>query len=78
MFLGQVNIQDHQGGTGRRSVLIRMIEETRRLFAVLDDMKRGFDSRSLDRFPYQENVRRIVLNHENMRITRRRLWIEGL
>ena len=54
-----------------------MIEEMRRLFAVLDDMDRSLDSRSFNRFPDQENVCRIIFDHQNMRITRRRALMEG-
>ena len=77
MFLRQINVQDHQCGTGRGSVVIGMIEEARCSFAILDDMDRSSDTCGLDRFPDQENVRRIILNDQNMRITRRRLLIEG-
>lgn len=77
MFLGQVDIQDHQYRTRGGSVLIRMIEEARGFFAILGDVNRGLDPRGLDRFPDQENIRRIIVNDQNMRITRRRLWIEG-
>ncbi len=77
MFLGQIYIQDHQGWTGRRGVVIRMIEKARGLFAVLGDMHPGLDSRSLDCLPDQKNVCRIILNYQNMRITRRHPLIEG-
>ena len=76
MFLRQVNIQDHQAGMGRGVVAIRMIEETCGLFAILDDMNLDLDPRGFDGFAYQENVRWVILDYQDLRVPRRRL-VEG-
>jgi hypothetical protein len=77
MLLRQVNVQDYQAGARSGIITVRAIEETCGLLAIFDDMDRDFDSGSLDRFPDQENVRRVILHDQNMGITRGRLWIEG-
>jgi hypothetical protein len=77
LFLGQVNIQDNQGRTGRGFVVVRVIEEVRGRFAIFRDVDRDLESGSCDRFPNEENVRRVIFNDQNMRITRRRPWIKG-
>lgn len=77
MLLRQVNVQDYQNGAGGGSIVIRAIEEISGRLAIFGDMDQGFDPGSLDRFPYQENIRWVILNDQNMGITRRPLLIEG-
>ena len=77
VFLRQVDVQDHQARAGRRFVAVGIIEETRCLFAVFDDMDRNMDATGLDGFPDKENVGGVVFNDQNMRVTRRYLLIEG-
>ena len=73
MFLRQVNIQDYQAGTGRGVVAIRMIEETCGFFAIPDYMDLNLDSRGFDGFAYEENVRRVILDDQDLRVPRRLL-----
>ena len=73
MFLRQVNIQDHQAGMGRGFVAIGMIEETCGLFAILDDMNLDLDPRGFDGLTYQENVGRVILDDQDLRVPRRLL-----
>jgi len=77
LFLGQVNIQDHQGRTGCGLVVVHIIEEARGRFAIFHNVDRDPESRGCDRFPNEENVRRVIFNDQYMRITRGRPWIKG-
>jgi hypothetical protein len=77
LFLGQVNIQNNQGRRGGGFVAVRVVEEARGRFAIFHNVDPGLQSRSCDRFPNEENVRRVIFDDQNMRITGRRPWITG-
>ena len=74
MFLRQVNIQDYQVGTGRGVVAIRMVEEMSSFFAILDYMDLDLDSHGFDGFADQENVGRVILDDQDLRVPRRLLF----
>jgi hypothetical protein len=47
--------------------LVGLIKEARRTIAIFGDVNLGLDPRGFDRFPNQENVRRVILDDENVR-----------
>jgi hypothetical protein len=76
-FLRKVYIENHHDGTWGGIVLVGFIEESRRLVAILGDMNLGSDPSGFDRFLNQENVRRVILDDEDMRVIDLRLRLLG-
>jgi hypothetical protein len=51
-----------------------MIEEMSSFFAILDYMDLDLDSHGFDGFADQENVGRVILNDQDLRVPRRLLF----
>jgi hypothetical protein len=74
---GQVDVENHQTGAGLGFVEVRLIEKGRRLFAIFENFHQGGNSSCFDRLSYEVNIRWIVFDDDDMRISEGLLTTRG-
>ena len=62
---GQINIENHERGTWRACIRIRLVEVPDSLLSIADYMDCDGKRFRPDRFPHEEHVRIVIFNDEH-------------